>query len=316
MHRWSSAVTHGAFGGNWRLPRVHVPARRAAETGHDSFLLLRHAHQPYAPTDIGGKGVYLSPCDREEDWPKVERVFASESVETFASDWLYLGDYELVRAQPLSVGEIRSLPKDTLEHWVRHLKDKKTQDSWIRELHARVALRAQAGGHRTPSAAEVQEFLRMAPDLPALQMSEYRRALLNGDEKLYTFAMRCVRYQKKIPTQLLEAEREGLDDSEPGGSINISSSDGRLSGLLGEDSVRAAPIRRLPARFRPRPYNVEDHQTRRNTSQCSTASSLRSQRPSSVVAGPSRSQAVPNFQDCFLFNSPSSENEIEVIVID
>ncbi|KAI0321201.1 hypothetical protein OF83DRAFT_1168634 [Amylostereum chailletii] len=210
-HRWTSAVVRRTFGGNWRLLHAYIPPARVAETGYDDFLPLRRVHQPYAPTHVGGAGVWLSPCERAEDWPRVERAFVSGSMETMVDDWLYLGNYELVPAEPLSAAEVRMLPKQTFEHWIRHLRDKSSNEAWIYKLRARLHLRKE--GHNNPSPVLVEELLKMASDLSALHLGDYRAALLNGEEKLYTFAMRCMCYETGIPV-LLQATQENGEEQD------------------------------------------------------------------------------------------------------
>ncbi|KAF8075797.1 hypothetical protein FPV67DRAFT_1664125 [Lyophyllum atratum] len=184
------------YGGNTRATFPSISQKKGARHPYRDFMCLNITYNPYAPQRAGFPGLlYVS---RTSDLPKTNRVM----IRIKDGVWLYLGQYELVRAAPLTLQEwtasssqISEEEVKTQSTWSRHICKKK----WSRDIRIRIALRKRLG--RQPTAEEIEGA---AEDGSGVTQEDVRRALNKGEEVINVWVMKCVGYDEAFQRDMKE----------------------------------------------------------------------------------------------------------------
>ncbi|TDL29027.1 hypothetical protein BD410DRAFT_1206 [Rickenella mellea] len=175
---FSRAFISHLFGGSpqetFSRPRQDLIDRH----GYDGFMCLNTSYNPNAPGERGAAGLFFSLGAPRETPRKHEKVF----LRTGANLWMYLGDYEMVRTEPLSSFEYRSLNQNVTNTWTSKAMDK----GWA--LHIRASIRLRRNLRREPTTEELKAFVDKAgqnSNLAAVEIHEIKDAFRTGKEVCY-----------------------------------------------------------------------------------------------------------------------------------
>ncbi|GLB33213.1 hypothetical protein LshimejAT787_0100980 [Lyophyllum shimeji] len=178
------------YGGNTQdtFPKIGEKGR-GAHHNYRNFMFMNALYNPYAPQRAGFPGLFYR--SRITDLPKVHRAF----IRIKAGMWLYLGQYELVRSQPLTRAEWATSSKQTKETWSEHISKKK----WGAEVRARITLRRQL--RREPTVEELEQAIGHGVG-NGVTSDDVRRALDDGEEVIKVWVMRCVAYDETFQQEM------------------------------------------------------------------------------------------------------------------
>lgn len=87
------------YGGNTQQTFPPISKKNLARDGFGDFMCLNIMYNPRAPQRPGFPGLFYR--SRVSDLPRFQRVF----IRVQESVWLYIGQYELVRSEPLTQEE-------------------------------------------------------------------------------------------------------------------------------------------------------------------------------------------------------------------
>ncbi|TDL18402.1 hypothetical protein BD410DRAFT_753288 [Rickenella mellea] len=192
--RFLSAV----YGGNMQATFARPSRSFVEQHGIEQFMCLIKEFNPHAPTLPGAPGLFFGDGEYLE-WPQdSERVFTR----TGPAEWLYQGDYELVRCDSLTPGEYCSLDKTARDTWS---KGAISSASWGMATRARIMLRKEL--KRKPKTGEVKAkiaFLKANEHLDTITAEEVDAAYSSGKEDIAIWAMKCVGYDVEFQRTLIE----------------------------------------------------------------------------------------------------------------
>ncbi|KAG5650077.1 hypothetical protein H0H81_000854 [Sphagnurus paluster] len=106
-------------------------------------MFLNITYNPYAPQRPGYPGLFYR--THATELPKIHRVF----IRVKDRVWLYIGQYELVRSEPLTVQEWAVTSEQTKKKWASQI----SKQLWGQEVRTRIALRRSL--RREPTAPEL-----------------------------------------------------------------------------------------------------------------------------------------------------------------
>jgi len=162
--------------------------KRVAEHGISNFAFLSFDWNPHAPSTPGAPGLFFHGA-------KVDGGRFKEALRVFVNLkgpptlWLYVGTYEFVPSQSLSIEEFAMQMPKVKETWVTNIKGKE----WGLSLLQRIYLRSQLG--REPTHEESEEFGVDAKFLQEeVSVEQIMEAYATGQEKIGVYCMKCVGY--------------------------------------------------------------------------------------------------------------------------
>ncbi|RDB20340.1 hypothetical protein Hypma_012596 [Hypsizygus marmoreus] len=180
------------YGGNPQQTFPLIGADNLKRHGYDDFMFLNLDYNPRAPQRAGYPGLFFV-CSNPKTsavWPVTQRTF----VRLDDKKWLYIGQYDLVRAAGLTVDEWKSQPHSVMMKWSTKVCDQQ----WGRDVRTRIALRKTL--HREPTPAEVEQALTRNY---AATPDEVTQAYNNGSEVIGVWVMKCVGYDEKFQKEII-----------------------------------------------------------------------------------------------------------------
>ncbi|KAG5643239.1 hypothetical protein DXG03_001288 [Asterophora parasitica] len=162
------------YGGNSQSTFPSIAPDKLHHHGYSDFMFLNITFNPYAPQRPGFPGLFYR--SRTTNLPKFHRVF----IRIKSAAWLYLGQYELVRTDPL-----------TTQEWAASSKQA--------HIRVRIALRQIIG--REPTEAAVNSGIQ---DGSGVEPEDVKSALDNGEETVNVWIMRCVAYDDTFQREIME----------------------------------------------------------------------------------------------------------------
>ncbi|KAG6873605.1 hypothetical protein C0995_013978 [Termitomyces sp. Mi166 len=177
--------TSSQYGGNPQQTFPTLSKDNQARHPYRDFMYLNLIYNPYAPQRPGHPGLFYKTTLPE--LPKELRVL----IRIEHGVWLYLGQYELIPAAPLTKEEWAAKSDQTKERWCTKISRKQ----WDKSMRARIALRRSLG--REPTSREVA-----ASDGLGVSADDVRRALDSGIEVMQVWVMKCVGYDEAFQREM------------------------------------------------------------------------------------------------------------------
>ncbi|KAI0337356.1 hypothetical protein BDW22DRAFT_1364250 [Trametopsis cervina] len=175
------------YGGNeQRMFPMIAPGR--VKDGIQNLGFINLDCNPYAPRRPGDAGLFfvLNPL-----WAVAitKRLF----IQLGTARWLYLGLYDFIPAQPLTVAEFHQLSYKSRSTWASSILSRK----WARPFVARIYLRAENEGAE-PSMQEVMAICANTQAFKTVKslvtVQQILQAFTSGQERLCVSCLKCVEY--------------------------------------------------------------------------------------------------------------------------
>jgi len=164
--------------------------------------LNRKTLHPHAPPTPGAPGIWID-CSYSGFSGQGKRLIVRVKTKPLAL-WQYMGQYDLQPSDPLSLQEWTMQSEQTKAAWVKcmHTKD------WGGNVRARIKFRKLEG--RDPTDGEGHGL--GIPDPEEVSPEEIRQAFDKGEERLYTWTLKCQGYdegfQRKIRDEALKLAKK------------------------------------------------------------------------------------------------------------
>ncbi|TDL18403.1 hypothetical protein BD410DRAFT_900856 [Rickenella mellea] len=191
------------YGGNMQATLSFPKKSFVEKHGIKCFMCLITEYNPYAPLLPGAPGLGFGDGQYAE-WPRnPERVFTR----TGEAEWLYQGDYKLVRCASLTPAEYRGLSKTARDTWSNGAI---SSAGWGMAVRARILLRKELKHKRLkrkPTTQEVKAkmtFLKANQHLKPVTAEEVDKAYSSGKEVICVWAMKCVAYDVEFQRTMIE----------------------------------------------------------------------------------------------------------------
>ncbi|KAG6907589.1 hypothetical protein DXG01_008309 [Tephrocybe rancida] len=178
--------TSSIYGGNPQQTFPKISKANYARHPYRDFMFINLTLNPYAPQRPGHAGLFYR--TRASALPQELRVF----IRIDDNVWLYLGQYELIPAAPLTKQEWATKSNETKKEWC----ERTSVTDWGKETRARIALRWAL--RREPTPEEVEE----AGDGAGVSKEDIRNAFDRGEEVMKVLVMKCIGYDEVFQREL------------------------------------------------------------------------------------------------------------------
>lgn len=185
------------FGGSAQNSMPSIAQANFEKHGFKHFLYCNPSVQPMAPQIEGASGLFFDP-DQIEGFTGggVTYKLFTRLRTTPRAEWMYLGDYETIEAQPLSKAEWNEQEGKVKRKWANMI----STDGWGSPVRKRISARKKYKC-RNPT----QEQLKNISDKPGgVTADEIHRAFDCGDEFLRAWVLKCVGFDKSLQRQVKE----------------------------------------------------------------------------------------------------------------
>ncbi|TFK60017.1 hypothetical protein BDN72DRAFT_553865 [Pluteus cervinus] len=195
-HAFSRLFISSIYGGSVKGSRPAIGASFFDKTGLKDFLYLNLEHHLHAPQVPGAPGLYLS-LTMSGKGPGIDISGVWIVFTRLASDeWGYMGLYELKLSQPLRKEEWLVQSEKVRHGWAKRILD----NSWGISCRARIACRKAFG--REPTNEEAGAGA--SGEYGSITHEDVVNALINGEETLNVWTMKCVGYDVGLQRNLIE----------------------------------------------------------------------------------------------------------------
>ncbi|KAM5540738.1 hypothetical protein V8D89_005769 [Ganoderma adspersum] len=185
------------FGGNTMETFPRPNARRIAEHGYDNFMCVNVLWNPHGPQFPGHGGLFFETTVWPGDpWTANPKHSAVQVLFTRLAQgkWLYLGEYELSGATPLSVEQWDGMHEMNRAIWPKEIAER----NWGIPVRARIHLRRSLG--REPTREEVEDAQGKFKNIT---VADVRVALDSGEESIQAWSMKCVGYNEDFQKDMI-----------------------------------------------------------------------------------------------------------------
>ncbi|EIW56089.1 uncharacterized protein TRAVEDRAFT_30652 [Trametes versicolor FP-101664 SS1] len=191
-------IHHGAiqkaFGGTWNSSWAVFGDLDRHQRGHNYMRFRLSASRSYhiPPREPGGPGALLLTYN---PWPEGPHKVL---VKTEDDLYKYMGEYDLLEAEPITVAEFQTLPHRTRRAWGAGLCKLHSNGNFL----AAIALQKQFG--RTATAQEIAAVLAGQKPEGELAMTaqEVLEAFADGRMILRVWVMQCVGYDEEFQRKI------------------------------------------------------------------------------------------------------------------
>ncbi|KAG8896559.1 hypothetical protein FRB99_008835, partial [Tulasnella sp. 403] len=168
---------------NYTYSQITAATQQARGHTVSSIFMPSLTWNPMLPQSPGHAGFAFSVTT--EGWPaNVPLVVVHDSETCF-----YLGDYEAVLTDPLTLAELKIQPVEKMRVWYSRLSRKR--NAWGVELRARISFRKQNG--REPTTDELAAVVAQGPPVPA---AEIEAAFMRGEELMQVVCLKPIQYDE------------------------------------------------------------------------------------------------------------------------
>ncbi|KZT10769.1 uncharacterized protein LAESUDRAFT_721145 [Laetiporus sulphureus 93-53] len=177
------------FGGNQQSFSTS-PNQAKFNHGYRNFMFPHLSMNPHVPQRPGEPGL-LCRATAEVEWQRGDnKVIVGLS----GAQYLYVGEYALFPAAPLSKEEFQDMPIRMKRLWAGYIS---TRDK-DKNVRVRIILRRQ-NNHHEPTPAEVKRAVKDKENhYTDVTHDEIIQAFERGDETIYIWAMKCVGYDERF----------------------------------------------------------------------------------------------------------------------
>ncbi|KAH8115783.1 hypothetical protein DFH11DRAFT_1304953 [Phellopilus nigrolimitatus] len=215
------------FGGNQYNFISRPDASKAEEHGYTHFLFPNLNMNPHAPQFPGAHGLLFRSGMDDEMFAQEEGKNALGKGEPHkvivclgTKHYIYVGDYEFERPEPLSIAQWEALPENVRKKWVEKIFDSRTG---LRALtRASVALRCRSV--REPTILEVRNLVKTkGRPWKTVTLEDIRKAFDRGEEKIIVWVMKCVGYDEAFQQKHIDGPQVRENgDAAPGRIDDVS----------------------------------------------------------------------------------------------
>ncbi|PIL36411.1 hypothetical protein GSI_00099 [Ganoderma sinense ZZ0214-1] len=191
----------GRFGGNTMETFPRPSAARIAQHGYDNFMCINLLWNPHGPQIPGHGGLFFETTVWPGDpWTANTKHSAVQVLFTRLAQgkWLYLGEYELSGATPLSVEQWDGMHETNRAIWPKEIAER----NWGIPVRARIHLRQTLG--REPTREEVEDAQGKFKNIT---LADVRAALDSGEESIQAWSMKCVGYNEDFQKEMVRLAR-------------------------------------------------------------------------------------------------------------
>ncbi|KZT23207.1 hypothetical protein NEOLEDRAFT_1136835 [Neolentinus lepideus HHB14362 ss-1] len=174
------------YGGNTQSTFPDIARSRSDQHGLTDFMYVNLNLNPYAPKVPGDSGLWFNPgvAGDNIEWPGIWRVF----VRLASSKWLYVGQYKMIPAPPLTIDEWKSQSEAMKRGWAEKLH----HGDWARGIRAVIWLWQTRG--RKPTEEETDDALASKDKYANVSEGDIRRAFDEGQIVFCVWCMKCISY--------------------------------------------------------------------------------------------------------------------------
>ncbi|TFK53322.1 hypothetical protein OE88DRAFT_1240586 [Heliocybe sulcata] len=174
------------YGGNTQSTFPSIAPSHLERHGLDDFMYVTLSWNPYAPKFAGDSGFWFNPGlpDDNQESEEIHRVF----VRLAAKKWLYVGQYKLVPALPLTIEEWKSQGEVMKRTWAEKIH----RGEWARDVRAIVWSWKTKG--QKPTKAEMGEAIARKDKYSHISPDDIRYAFDEGRLVVLAWCMKCVSY--------------------------------------------------------------------------------------------------------------------------
>ncbi|THH17586.1 hypothetical protein EW146_g3255 [Bondarzewia mesenterica] len=182
------------YGGSSMEAFPSIAKRRSDAHGYKSFMYAGIGWHPNAPTRPGEPGLWYNstPVDRGISGPYI--VFVGLE----SGKWLYVGQYMMISAQPLSQTEWILQDPKVKRTWATHIRSQ----NWGRGVRVQIILRREKG--REPTYTEMVAAWGSGNKYDDITADEIAQAYEEGKQRLGIEVLKCVGYDEQFQRELAE----------------------------------------------------------------------------------------------------------------
>ncbi|TBU29180.1 hypothetical protein BD311DRAFT_661819 [Dichomitus squalens] len=191
------------FGGNTMETFPRPSAQRIAAHGYNNFMCINLLWNPHGTQIPGHGGLFFETTVWPGDpWTANPKHSAVQVLFTRVSQgkWLYLGEYELSDARPLTVEQWNGMHEGNRVIWPKEIAER----NWGIPVRARIHLRRTLG--REPTRDEVENAQGRFKNI---MMDQVRAALDSGEESIQAWSMKCVGYDEDFQREVIRLAGRG-----------------------------------------------------------------------------------------------------------
>ncbi|EIW83872.1 hypothetical protein CONPUDRAFT_142400 [Coniophora puteana RWD-64-598 SS2] len=187
------------FGGSCQSTFPTISKRNLERHGYDDFMYTLLDWEPHAPQIAGAPGLwYELASDPHGPHGKGSWGVLRVIVRMAPSQWLYMGQYTMTPAEPLTAREWLEQKPIVKHTWVSNIQ----RGPYGRYIRCRVTLRKQL--EREPEHQEIKNAWDTDNDFKGLTAEDISSAFARGEEQIYIYCMKCVGYDEAFQRKVVD----------------------------------------------------------------------------------------------------------------